>query len=106
VEKNNDVVIINVDKPRNLRFGHKALKSIKQMTGKSVMEMNLADLDDKDLEKIFYCGLKHEDSELELEQIEEILDKTSYHQAIEALTEALNLAFGVNEKNDQRTAEK
>ena len=56
-EKNN-LVVINLDRPRFVRFGHKALKQLGTLTGKKLEEMDENDFDLADLEKIMWCGLQ------------------------------------------------
>lgn len=97
MEINNDIVMIKLDRDRELKFGHKALKQIKQMTGKSVTEIDLSSLPDEDIEKIMFAGLRHEDPELKLEQMEDLLDKApKYMDIIVGLTKAFNVAFTGN----------
>src|SRR3954469_14045873 len=77
----NDVVIINLDRPREIRFGHMALKRLGAITGKTVTDMSADDLDLEQLEKIMYCGLlsdaKEHGENLLLEDMEVILDQAS-----------------------------
>jgi len=97
---NNDVVIINLDRPRELRFGHKALKRLSASTGKSLDEMeddNTFDLEQ--LEEIFFYGLQRDAREngetLLMEEMEDILDcAESYEYLVSKMTEAMNKAMG------------
>jgi hypothetical protein len=102
----NDIVIINLDRPRGLRFGHKALKKLTALTGKSIDDFDIENFDFEDLEKIIWCGLlsdaKEHNETLKLEDMEDILDLASYTEIIEKMTLAFNAAFGVfagDEKN-------
>lgn len=95
----NDVVIINLDRPRVLWFGHRALKALVALTGKDIdaaMQMDTLDLEE--LEKIMYCGLlsdaKEHNETLRLEDMEDLLDKAPFHEIIEKLQQAFNAAFG------------
>lgn len=96
----NDVVIVELDRPRELRFGHKALKKMAALSGKSFDEMggdeiDLGDLED--IEKIFYYGLERDAREngetLTLEMMEDILDYApSYAYLVEKLQQAITIA--------------
>ncbi len=110
----NDTVIITLDRPRALRFGHKALKTLTAMTGKSIESLgNIGDFDFEDIEKIMYCGLlsdaRQNNEDLKLEDMEELLDRVQFKEITNKMTEALIASFGEDEdlgKNAQRTAPK
>jgi len=97
---NNDVVIINLDRPRELRYGHKALKTLVALTGKSLEEIESAGFDDLELvEKLTFCGLlsdaKRNGETLNLDQMEDLLDcAPSYKHIVESVTAAFAAAFG------------
>jgi hypothetical protein len=102
---NNDAVVINLDRPRFLRFGHKALKKLSAMNGKSLDELGADDFDLEELEQIFYYGLSKDAKEngetLKLEDMEDLLDYAdSYSELLEKMNLALSKAFGSgDEKN-------
>jgi NurA-like 5'-3' nuclease len=112
----NDVVMITLDRPRVLRFGHKAIKTMLALTGRDVdamMDMN--ELDMEELEKVLYCGLlsdaKANNETLKLEDMEDLLDKAPrFVDNINAMQKAFDAAFGNEEtivdieKNAQRIA--
>lgn len=92
----NDVVIINLDRPRVLRFGHKALKKITAMTGKNIDDFDFGDFGLEEVEKVMWYGLlkdaKENNETLKLEDMEDLLD----HAVTEAeILEKMNLAFTV-----------
>jgi len=98
MSKNNDVVIIELDRPRELRFGHKALKTMEAL-GIDVTGMQDGNFKVSDIEKIIYCGLLSEvrrtGENLKLEDMEDLLDQApSYQHVIEKMEEALSAAFG------------
>ncbi|WP_066316969.1 hypothetical protein [Bacillus sp. FJAT-29814] len=104
----NDVVIINLDRPRELRFGHKALKKLTAITGKSIDDFDIDNFDFEDLEKVIWCGLltdaRENNETLKLEDMEDLLDQAeSYNEILEKMNQAFNVAFGgsgqVDEKN-------
>ena len=102
----NDVVIINLDRPRELRFGHKALKRLTAMTGKGIESLDFDNFQMDDIEKVIYCGLLHDAKEnnetLKLEDMEDLLDcAPTYSEIIEKMQQAFNAAFG-NPEGDEK----
>lgn len=114
VADKNDVVMINLDRPRMLWFGHKALKTLGAMTGKDIdAAMQMDGLDLEAVEKIMYCGLltdaKSHNETLKLADMEDLLDCVPFRVITDKLQEAFGAAFGNfgdNEKNLKRIAEK
>jgi hypothetical protein len=105
--KNNDVVLIKLDRERELRFGHKALKTFQAISGIGLDEIGKGGYDLETIEKLLYCGLlsdgrKHGDA-LKLEDMEDLLDELPLQEMIDKMTEALSGAFG-NDPNVQKTA--
>ena len=99
----NPMVIINLDRPRFLRFGHKALKQLGALTGKKLEEMDENDFDLADLEKVIWCGLQADAKEhgevLKLEDMEDLLDQAeSFGEIMEAMNKALEISFQKTEK--------
>ena len=99
----NPMVIINLDRPRFLRFGHKALKQLGALTGKKLEEMDENDFDLADLEKVIWCGLQADAKEhgevLKLEDMEDLLDQAeSFGEIMEAMNKALEVSFQKTEK--------
>lgn len=97
MKNNNDVVVIKLDRERELRFGHKALKLYQAVSGKDIEDLG-QDFSLDEIEKLMYCGLfsdahKHGET-LKLEDMEDLLDQTTYEEIIEKMTEALNASFG------------
>lgn len=101
----NDVVIVELDRPRELRFGHKALKKLSAITGKSMEDMESEEeLDFEELEQIFFYGLERDARDngetLTLEMMEDILDAApSYAYLMEKMQEAMANAMGGLEGN-------
>jgi hypothetical protein len=103
----NDVVIINLDRPRVLRFGHKALKNITAMTGKNIDDFDFADFGLEDIEKIMWYGLskdaKENNETLKLEDMEDLLDYAeSYAEIFEKMNLAFDYAFGGHSQVDEK----
>lgn len=95
----NDVVMINLDRPRMLWFGHKALKTLGAMTGKSLDTLmeDMDNMDFEDLEKIYYCGLLKDaimnNEELKLEDMEDLLDHVPFMDLPKYMQKALGTSF-------------
>lgn len=96
---NNDVVILHLDRPRELRYGHKALKRLGAITGKSLEDLEDGGINFEDIEKYLYCGLiadaQKNGENLRLEEMEDLLDQAPvYSDILEAMEKAFNIAFG------------
>jgi hypothetical protein len=101
-EKNPEVIVY-LDRPRFVRFGHKALKQLGVLTGKQMSNLDENDFGIEDIEKIMYCGLMSDaqknGEDLKLEEMEDILDQAeSFGDIVEAMNQALNVAFQKTEK--------
>lgn len=99
MSQKNDVVLINLDRQRELRYGHKALKLLLADTGMNIDEIDTSNLDLGEIEKFIYYGLlsdaRAHGEELKLEQMEDLLDQApSFAHILEKLTEAFNVSFG------------
>lgn len=98
-ESRNDVVLIELDRPRELRYGHKALKNLVALTGKDIDSIDMDNFDLGELEKYIYCGLlsdaRNNNETLRLEDMEDLLDRApSITHVMEKMQEALSIAFG------------
>ncbi|WP_080833204.1 hypothetical protein [Cohnella massiliensis] len=108
---NNDVVYIQLDRKRELRFGHKALKQLVALTGKSLEEIESSGFDDLDyVEKFVYCGLlkdaRDNNETLKLEQMEDLLDQApTYVHIVKQIQAAFAAAFGSRPEGNQTPGE-
>lgn len=90
---NNDVVILNLDKPRVLRLGHLALKRLSAMTGLSLTQL-MSSVDNWDIvSKMCYCMLHTEDPTLTEDEVDRLLDKLPPMEIAEKVGMAINVAF-------------
>jgi hypothetical protein len=99
----NTLVVLNLDRPRFIRFGHKALKQLNILTGKKLEQMDEGEFDFGDLEKILWCGLqadaKEHGEDLKIEDMEDLLDLAdSFSEIMEAINKGLEQAFQKTEK--------
>ena len=99
-------ITINLDKPRTLRYGMNALAKIEDLTGKSILSLDLNKLGIKDLLAIVYGGLYHEDKTLTIQKVGDLIDEYSnLNEVAEKLGDALTAAFG-GENTEQTPGEK
>lgn len=99
----NNYVFIELDRPRFVRFGHKALKQLFALTGKKIGTLTADEFDLGELEKIMYCGLmsdaKQNGENLKLEDMEDLLDHAeNFNEIVESMNKALDMAFQQTEK--------
>jgi hypothetical protein len=100
----NDFVMINLDRPRKLRLGYKALKKMSEMLGKSISELDTAEFNAKQIETAMYCLLlddaKENSETLKLESIEDLLDSAQIGEVMQKIGEAFQAGFGVTEPGE------
>lgn len=88
-------VTINLDRPRTLRYGMNSLATIEDITGKSILSLDMSKVGVRDLLAIVYGGLYHEDKSLTLEKVGNLIDEYSnLNEIAEKIGEALSIAFG------------
>jgi len=96
-------VTYQLDKPRTLRYGMNALAKIEDITGKSLMSLDLNSVGVKDLLAIIYAGLYHEDKTLTIETVGDLIDEYSNLQEVaDKVGEALTEAFGKDKGNSKQ----
>ncbi|MNW48002.1 hypothetical protein D3C74_253510 [compost metagenome] len=103
----NDIVYIDLDRPRALRYGHKALKQLLALTGKDIESIDMDNFDLGEIEKYLYCGLlsdaKDNGETLRLEDMEDLLDQApSFNHIIEKMNEAFSISFGSLDPNSNQ----
>ena len=89
----NDLVILELDKPRTLRLGHKALKRFSAMTECSMVEMEKAVQRYDKLATLIYIMLSEEDPSLTPEMVDDLLEQKSYKEITDACNAAIEAAF-------------
>lgn len=87
------MVILNLDKPRELKFSHKAMRQFCALTRVSMPELREAVQRYDLMTTAVYCMLAAQDSSLTPNQVEDMLDELPvlevYTKAVEAVSEAL-----------------
>ena len=105
-DRTDDFIIINLDRDRILRLSYLAIKFYKKSFGKCLSKVG-ENFDMEEVAKIMYVALRHEDKELTLEKVEELIDTKPFKYCMDKVTELLNITFGVenvDSKNIQALA--
>lgn len=90
---------VEMDKTRNFRYGMKALSLIEKKFNKPIAKINMQDFTIEESAVLIWAGLVHEDKELTVEKVIDIIDeKGNFQEVIEAMNKAMEDAFG-NNKN-------
>lgn len=97
----NDAVYIQLDRPRELRLGHKALKMFSALRHVPLTKLQEAVEDYENLSCLYYCVLAQEDAALTVEQADELLDKAPLPVLIAKAGEMITAAFGGDEAADR-----
>lgn len=101
---------IKLDKTRNIMLGFEAMRLYKSMTGKSLTKIDFEQEDIEDvIPLIIYCGLKHEDDSLTLEETIKLIDKNMGIKKVIELMPTIFKDAGLGDddiKNAQRAAKK
>jgi len=89
---------------KELRFGHKALKMVEALMGKSITEVDMGNLKSEELEQLYLCSFN--DPSLKLEDMEDILDKFNYSELRRKIMESITEAYGVSEEDEVKKGKK
>ena len=82
---------IKLDRKRNVRFNLAAFKKFKELTGKSLLKFTkMTDLDEEETIALVYCGLMHEDNELTLEKVADMVDTGNLIETLTAIAKGMN----------------
>ena len=95
-------VPVQLDKVRNFRYGMKAISLIEKKFKKPMAKVNLEDLTMEETAVMIWAGLQHEDESLTPVKVMELVDNHSNLTTVmNAAGEAMNLAFGTDEENEE-----
>ena len=98
-----EYVQVKLDKVRNLRLAYKAQKIIENMTGKGMDEVVSRIPTTSEQGIMLYAGLVHEDKELTLDIVEDLIDQhLSAKELADVLGKAIEVAYrkeSTEEKN-------
>lgn len=90
--KTKKIVAVMLDKERHLKFNLNALIMAEKITGKKLSEMgeDKAEFGLEFLRAMLYAGLIHEDKELTLEEVGDMIDMDNMEEVTEKLGEAMS----------------
>lgn len=94
--------ILDLDRPRELRFGFKAMREIRLKFGDRTLDQ-LMEIKVDEMPVLAWAGLKWEDKQLTVEKVEDMLDeaipaKYTILKVTEIVLEALATQMGVEPK--------
>jgi hypothetical protein len=93
-------VPIKLDKIRNLRIGIKATKIIEDVLKQPISKVVEKDMGINELNVILYAGLVHEDKQLTVDKVLDLMDEYSNIQEIsESISKAMEIGFGTADPN-------
>lgn len=96
-------VAIELDKPRNLRINTNAMVKLEEMMGKPLSEIGTR-FGVKDIRMIMFCGLLHEDKDLTLDSVGDLIDLVGLEYAGNKVKEVLELAvYGKQNKGENES---
>lgn len=98
----NDVVILELDKPRELRLGHKALKRFSALTGCSMQQLESEASRYDKMALLIYTMLSEDDPELTPEMVDDLIDQAERRrenrlrlkELMVAVSAAIQASFG------------
>jgi hypothetical protein len=101
--------ILNLDRPRRLKFGFKAIRLIREKFGDREVS-DLMNMKVDEMSTVAWAGLIHEDQELTAEKVEALLDEKvgkdySVMDVIGILVEAIAEQVGTGKKTIETKSE-
>lgn len=98
-----DAHVLNLDKPRKLKFGFKALKTIREKYGEKKDLTAIMDVNADEIPYFAWVGLQWEDETLTLEQAENLIedaipDTYTVLDVISIIVKAIEAQIGVKKK--------
>lgn len=101
MQEHNDTVVLDLDRPRELRLGHKVLKRFSALRHVPLSRIQDAVDDYENLSCLFFCALAQEDPALTVEQADELLDRVPVAQLLKKAGELMEAAFGTGEDDGE-----
>lgn len=101
----NDTVIIELDRPRELKLGHKALKRFSALTGCSIQEMEREVSHYDKMACLMYVMLavdaEAHGETLSPDQVDDLLEQVPIYQQLELVGKVVNAAFDPGSEEDE-----
>lgn len=105
MKEHNDLVIIELDRPRTLKLSHLVMKRFSAATKMPIVEMDTVGTRYDYISEMMYFMLNHDDPTLSRAKADELLEQVSIAYVIKKFNEALEAAFGEPEEDaDPQTA--
>ena len=92
-----DLVVIELDRPRTLKYGKKALKMVEVITNTKITKFNPTDMSCDEVVKVLHAGLVHEDPTLTMVQLDDMIEDIPFGTIYQLVFKAIMAAFGVSE---------
>jgi hypothetical protein len=90
---------VELDKVRNFRYGMKAISIVEKKFKKPIAKVDFDNLTMEDTATIIWAGLVHEDKNLTVEKVMDLIDeKGNLQQVMQVMSEAMSAAFGGKEE--------
>lgn len=86
-------VLINLDRPRNIRLNTNAMVKMEEVLNKPLSEIG-ASFGVKEIRAVVWAGLLHEDKTLTLESVGDLLDDADLTYVAKKIGEAMQIAKG------------
>lgn len=98
--ENNDTVILELDRPRELRLTHKVMKRFCAATGTRLSDIETTVDDYDNMTRLIFEMLRAEDPALTQEQCDDLLDRVPIGTILKKGAEAVKAGFGSNDDRD------
>lgn len=86
------VIDIELDKHRKLKYTNGALRKFQEVTGRKALKLKQDEFADY-ISELIWCGLLHEDKELTIEQVDEMIGPSNSHYAMGKMADAWDVAM-------------
>ena len=100
MKENNDLVIIELDKPRVLKLSHLVMKRFSAATKMPIVEMDTVGTRYDYISEMMYFMLNHDDPTLSRARVDELLEQVGIAYVMKKFGEAFEAAFGEPEEDD------
>lgn len=100
MKEHNDLVIIELDRPRTLKLSHLVMKRFSAAAKMPIVEMDTVGTRYDYISEMMYFMLNHDDPTLSRAKVDELLEQVSIAYVIKKFNEALEAAFGEPEDDD------
>lgn len=105
MNENNDLIIIELDKPRVLKLGHLVMKRFAAATKVPIVDMGTVGTRYDYISEMMYFMLNHDDPTLSRARVDELLDQVDIAYIMDKFNEALEAAFGEPDDDDNDDAD-